>query len=740
MPNCLATGRRAGLFLRRLTRRLQAANTRFAGIQPACIEALEDRRLLSSTFFVATWGNDSSAGTVGQPFRTIQRAANVANWGDTVDIMAGTYHESVHPAHSGVTFQAYNNQSVTVSGADPVGNWSGYRGNIYQASMPWDLGEGNNQVFVNGQAINEARWPNSGLDLSHPTLAHAQGVSGGWGRATIYDSHLSGGWTGAAIRILPGEGWYAQTGSVVASGSGWLTFTYQSDTSYTQPRAGNGYFLYGKFQALDSPGEFFRDSSGHLYLWTPNSSSPNSDDIEVKRRDFAFDLSGDSNITIQNINLFAATIQTNSASSNFVLNHVNASYLSQFTWLSIGWSVPWDSGIELNGSNSTVENSTLAYSAGDGVYVNASGCRVSNNTIHDVDYSAGDSAAVRDFGNYATISGNLIYNAGRCGVIDRAYGTQVLSNTIHDVMLQTADGGGIYTINGNGGGGSQFAYNTIYNIHDNLSSPHWSWFTDNGIFLDNYSSGFSIHDNSIWNTDAAVKLNYTSRNNRIYNNSLQGSVGSVVGNGVGDWNGTAVYDNTLYSGISQSGGGASMWGNSSARGGFRPLAQSSYIPTPLPVPPSGSTSSNSGSAGVEPVVTPVAPAPVPATSQVAASSYALTSAAQVNSDGSVGISGGAWLKFSQIDFGKGVKDLRVQLAAATAKMGLRIEVRLDRVGGKLLGTIQPSGGRKASAMHLQTVHARRVTGVHDLFFVFIGHNGAVDLSWFAFDAVEKKQK
>ena len=63
-------------------------------------ESLEPRLLLSS-YFVSTSGDDGNPGTLGAPFRTIQQAANVADAGDTVFIRGGTYRESVRPAHSG---------------------------------------------------------------------------------------------------------------------------------------------------------------------------------------------------------------------------------------------------------------------------------------------------------------------------------------------------------------------------------------------------------------------------------------------------------------------------------------------------------------------------------------------------------------------------------------------------------------------------------------------------------------
>jgi Putative Ig domain/Protein of unknown function (DUF1565) len=75
-----------------------------------------------STFYVSTSGNDSNPGTLGSPWRTIQHAANSVAAGDTVDVLAGTYNESVTIAASGsaaagpVIFQSYPGQTAVVDG------------------------------------------------------------------------------------------------------------------------------------------------------------------------------------------------------------------------------------------------------------------------------------------------------------------------------------------------------------------------------------------------------------------------------------------------------------------------------------------------------------------------------------------------------------------------------------------------------------------------------------------------
>src|SRR5688500_9014705 len=139
------------------------------------VEALEQRTLLSS-YYVSTGGVDTNPGSLEQPLRTIQQAANRAQPGDTVFVRGGTYRETVKPARSGtsaarITFKPYNNESVTVSGADVVSGWSLHGGSVYKASQEWDLGLGKNQVFVDGQMMTEARWPNTTLDVSRPVKA-----------------------------------------------------------------------------------------------------------------------------------------------------------------------------------------------------------------------------------------------------------------------------------------------------------------------------------------------------------------------------------------------------------------------------------------------------------------------------------------------------------------------------------------------------------------------------------------
>ena len=87
---------------------------------------------LAATYYVSTAGSDSNPGSSGQPWRTIQKAANTAAAGDTVTVRAGTYHERVQINVSGtasqpITFQGErgsNGQWLSIiDGGNPVSGW-----------------------------------------------------------------------------------------------------------------------------------------------------------------------------------------------------------------------------------------------------------------------------------------------------------------------------------------------------------------------------------------------------------------------------------------------------------------------------------------------------------------------------------------------------------------------------------------------------------------------------------------
>jgi len=511
------------------------------------IEYLESRTLLSTTWYVATNGSDANPGTLAAPFHTIQHGADVAGPGNTVFIRGGVYHEQVTVHKSGtasarIVFRNYQNESVTIDGADPITGWVNAGGKIWTASMPTDLGQGNNQVFVDHVLMNDARWPNNGLDLSHPVLESAPSVTATTTSATINDPKLTqpaGFWVGATIRIGAGQNWGNQTGTVTASGVGFVTFSYLLHSAkFTVPTAGNHYYLFGVAGALDSAGEFFRSASGKVSLWTPAGDNPGAHIVEAKARLYAFDLSAAAYIRIQGIHLFAATITTSTASIGVVMDHITAEYVSHFSIDPLGNLVPFHTGIILAGANDVLENSVLVYSAGDGVEISGTGAVVNNNLIHDCDYAGVDAAPIRIGGYSETISKNTCYNTGRDGLLFSGYHDYILNNNVFNYGLQTTDLGGFYSA-GHNGLNTVIAYNKF---HDGITGG----FGGAGIMFDNSSSGYIVHHNITWNVNAALKINYDTHNIQIYNNTFDATTYGILTDGLADdWTGTILENNII---------------------------------------------------------------------------------------------------------------------------------------------------------------------------------------------------
>jgi len=79
-------------------------------------------------YYVSTTGSDTNPGTQSQPWKTIQKAANTVNPGDTIFVMAGTYNESVKFQRSGTSVNPikltnYNSQVVTINGGSSAALW-----------------------------------------------------------------------------------------------------------------------------------------------------------------------------------------------------------------------------------------------------------------------------------------------------------------------------------------------------------------------------------------------------------------------------------------------------------------------------------------------------------------------------------------------------------------------------------------------------------------------------------------
>jgi hypothetical protein len=528
----------------------------------------------TNRLYIATTGADTNTGTLYYPFRTIQKCAAMATPGTICLVRAGTYRETIKPSQSGtaalpILFKPYNNEKVLLSGADVVKNWSASSGSIYKAPVTWSLGAGNDQVFVDRKMMIEARYPNAGLELLEPWKGKFINPRGSGTSYTSDAVTVPTNIIGAKINILPGPEWVVETGTITAATASSFTFNSPGgqlaepvdfDPNLYVPRNGNPYFIWGKRVLLDSANEWFLEG-GQLYLQTPQRDNPTNHTVEVKRRLYAFDLTNRSYINIEGFQIFAATITTgdpqnpdSATSSNIILKNIHVRYPSHFTFVTPGTS--WekgikDTGIILYGKNHQLLDSTVAFSAGNGVTLAGSNHKVSNTIIHDVAYAVTDSSAI-NAGWYGysskghTLQYNTLYNTGRSVVVHRnTQALKILNNHLYNAGLLANDLGMTYSFQADGSG-TVIAYNLV---HDNFA-PSESM----GIYLDNGSRNYTVHHNIVWNVKTALNLNLPSLNNRIYNNTLIGWREAVSGGAARqsecDGTGTKLINNIFGAGLS----------------------------------------------------------------------------------------------------------------------------------------------------------------------------------------------
>lgn len=398
----------------------------------------------------------------------------------------------------------------------------------YNAHMTYNTTLMANQVFVNGQMMIEARWPNlPNSDDLFDRNDFREGTIGSWSTTdslTLTDEgipSISGGWAGGTIWV---NGWFiSQTKTITAHSGEQITLTGDLIASKFRKY----YFLTGRLGALDAEKEFFYNGA-QLYLWQPGGGSPVN--VEVKKRNYAFDLSGKSNITIRKIKLFAATIITNESSTNITLDGLNARYINHnvtvegpdLVYCHTGQTITdkGAAGLRLMGPGSVIKNSEVAFSSNMGIVL-GNNCTAHNNIVHDIAYDGTYASAIAPAmgTNGQTITNNSMYRVGRsCIDLTNSQNVNIGYNDMYHFGMLNVDMGAIYSCRGYVQTGTRIHHNWI---HDSKSIASGEGI-QTGIYFDQGSGPVQVDHNVLWNN--LVGDYYVQHTNTavsyIYNNTF----------------------------------------------------------------------------------------------------------------------------------------------------------------------------------------------------------------------------
>lgn len=486
----------------------------------------------STNYYISGVGNDQNSGTsTSLAWRTIDRAnQSVYSFqpGDQILFQKGyTYRGELYLGNSGnsqspIIISSYGVGDLPViDGTSVVSSWANHQGNIWKASLSSEP----SQIYVNGNRINLARSPNIGNWYRNTQASNNQMTSldliqpnGYWnGCKAIIRS------TASSVDILPIQSYSNST----------LTFA----TNPLNNNMGNidyGFYMVGRLDLIDSPGEWYWDQSSNLlYIWCPLSQNPNNLTIEA---------------SIYNCGIYLGWMRHHfNISSIYFKNQKYAGIqLDGSSNISIS-NCTLDGGyfgIRTYGDNNTYSNNTIKNTLATGALIisqsSINSSLLENNTFTNISRFVGEGESgwgyfgMRLIGNGITARLNVLDSIGYIG-ISCGDNQLIEKNVVKNSMVTLNDGAGIAFDNCDG---LIIQDNIVYNIIGGidgspLTGPDAGVKYNVGIYFGNTSiKNTTVQRNTVKdikgtgiNVDhTMISTNLLIKENIVWNNDIQISI------------------------------------------------------------------------------------------------------------------------------------------------------------------------------------------------------------------------
>jgi hypothetical protein len=483
--------------------------------------------LSATNYYISNNGNDSTAGTSTlQPWKTIAKVNSIRAIliaGDSIFFERGSvFHETIVLTNvkgssvKNIYIGAYGiGEKPIISGGKPITGWSVYSGNIYQAT----LGVEDSiikAVHVNGQRLENARFPNSGFGFIQARI----GNPGVGIRSADLNGKTSNYWENGKVTIRSAR-WIYETREITSSSNDTINFASTSVNDYGYEW---GFYVENVFDELDTAGEWYFDKLNRtLYIWLPDNQNPNLSSIVATTKENGLVIDKTDN------------------------SGCNPDYARWLTISDIYFNYHYTASVYgVDNRDVVIQNCTFNNLEGNGIWYNSPCAGNAYNTIrnnhfkhirigglkmHNIRFSTIENNQFDTILEYATtftgspniikrntINGNtLIYTGGGIGVngdsniVERNYIDQ-------QDMAWSDDYGGIYMIFS--GTGTIIKDNVIKNIKS-LTAGVPSIYNSYGIYLDAQSDHVTVLNNTIIGCGGGINVHcdnhyHTFRNNVVY--------------------------------------------------------------------------------------------------------------------------------------------------------------------------------------------------------------------------------
>ncbi|MHC4995846.1 MAG: right-handed parallel beta-helix repeat-containing protein [Planctomycetota bacterium] len=491
--------------------------------------------LQGRTLHVATDGRPNGAGTEADPYQTIQQAADVMGPGDVCVVHEGVYRETVRLTRSGrrgapIRFVAARGERVVLDGTDRLtGAWQKHRANIYRLRTDVIF----EQLFVDGEMMIEARWPNTRHDLLFDRSTWAEADPGSaYGKMVSRAMAETGiDWTGAIATLNVSHQFWTWTRTVDNHKAGGSEFTYAqtlgaaTDRFVSQPDKWEDdyFYLSGKLEALDAPTEWFLDRrTGRAYLWTADGSSPAVHNVSVKQRDHAFVGEGVNHVQIVGFDFFATTLNLTDVNHCLVENcrMKYPSFVRRFREEGAGARA--EAYTRVTGDHNTFRRVGIAWAKNAGVIMVGSFNTAENCIVRDVNWVGSLTyPAVRLFpdegGRGNVVRRCTLYNAGNAILAFNGFDSVIEYNHVYNGGLLCKDVSLVYTQLPTTRG-SVIRYNWVHGCFTDGHSGRGGQ-GGLGIRADDQTRGVTAHHNVVWHAGRDGVI-LKGDENRAYNNTV----------------------------------------------------------------------------------------------------------------------------------------------------------------------------------------------------------------------------
>ncbi|MGN7356254.1 X2-like carbohydrate binding domain-containing protein [Paenibacillus sp. SAF-054] len=516
----------------------------------------------AAKLYVSVGGSDEGDGSLKKPFATLEKARNAIRamkkegalpaGGATVLIRGGEYRftetfqlneEDSGTVESPVTYEAYPGEKVTFTGGitlDPSAFHAvsdsetlaripqEAQGKVRQLDLKTlgitDYGMLGNilkvapELFVSGNVMNLARWPNNGFATVGDVIDKADDAAGKGFTFTYNEDGLHPWKQSDDTWMLGywGNDWATNDLQIKSIDFNKKQIESYKGTSYGM-KAGQRFYFYNILEELDAPGEWYLDrSSGMLYLYPPTTLE--GADIRLSLFDQnLITMNGASNITFSHLSMKVSrgnAIDMSSGDNNLI-RYCEISNMG-------GYALKVNSGSNNGIFGSTIYgmgNGAISLNGGDAATLTPAGNFADNNDISNyarVKLTYASAVEVNGVGNRATH--NRMHNAPHFAIQFRGNDHKIEYNDIYDVVKETADASAIYSGRSFVWRGNAINYNFIHDIvASNLRV------STAAIYLDDYMSGVEMRGNVFSNIGKQAFKLANGRENVVENNIVNNS-------------------------------------------------------------------------------------------------------------------------------------------------------------------------------------------------------------------------